>query len=201
MRPRTEFGAAGLQHNGRVRHQAPHHARQFEARLGIQLSVPGEFNVRHHAEQIVAILLHQRGRIFEIGTQQNFRPRLQAHQFVRHVDAFLNHAPRLLDQFGVDHRQKRRVIANIVFHHQQHGHANGSRVMQHVALILDVLDDGDQNARVALPKKDPFNVGDRIPRHEILDFAIVVAQHHDRNIQPGLLHLARQLRCVHVADG
>ena len=107
VRPRAELGAAGLQHYGHVRHQALHHARQFKARLRIELALPGELHVRYHAEQIIAILLHQLGRVFEIRAQQNSRPRLHAHQFVRHVNAFLDHAPRLLDQFGVDHGQER----------------------------------------------------------------------------------------------
>ena len=69
-----------------------------------------------------------------------------------------------------------------------------------VAFILDVLDDRDQDAGIALPQKNAFDIGDWIPRDEILDLAIVIGQHHDGNIQPGLLHLARQLRRVHVAD-
>ena len=120
---------------------------------------------------------------------------------MRHVDAFLDHAPRLLDQLGIDHGQERRVIADVVFHHQQHRHADGPRVVQDVAFILDVLDDRDQDAGIALPQKNAFDLGDWIPRHEILNLAIVISQHNDGNIQPGPLHLARQLRRVHVAHG
>ena len=97
MRPRPELGAAALQHYRNVRHQALHHARQFKTSLRTQLALPRKLNVRYQAEQIVAILLHQPGRVFEVRTQQNSRPRLHAHQLVRHVDAFLDHTPRLLD--------------------------------------------------------------------------------------------------------
>ena len=72
--------------------------------------------------------------------------------------------------------------------------------MQDVALILDVLDDRNQDAGIALPQENAFDLGDRIPRQKILDLAIVIGQHHHGNIQPGLLHLACQLRGVHVAD-
>jgi hypothetical protein len=59
------------------------------------------------------------------------------------------------------------------------------RVVQHVALVLDVLDDRDQNAGIALPEEDSLDVGDWIARDEILDLAIVVGEHDHGNIQPG----------------
>ena len=81
---------------------------------------------------------------------------------MRDVDAFLNDAPRLLDQFRVDDRQKRRVVSNVVRDDQQDRHTHSARVMQYIALVFDVLDDRDQNARIALPKKYAINVGNRI---------------------------------------
>ena len=120
---------------------------------------------------------------------------------MRHVDAFLNHAPRLLDQFGIDDGQERRVVADVVFDHEQDGHANGLRVMQHVAFIFDVFDDGDQNTGIALPQKNAFDFSKWIARDEILDLAIVVAKNNDRNIETGAFDLAGQLRRVHIAHG
>ena len=73
--------------------------------------------------------------------------------------------------------------------------------MADVALVFDVLDDREQNAGVTLPEKNAFDVGDGIPRHEILDLAVIIGEHDHGNIQPGLLDLARQLSCVHIADG
>src|ERR1700688_2108036 len=70
--------------------------------------------------------------------------------------------------------------------------------MQYVALILDIFNDGDEDARIALPKKNSLDIGNRISVNETLHFAIVVGQHHHGDIQPGKLHLARQLSGGHV---
>ena len=201
MSARAELGAAGLQNHGRVGHETLHHVRQFEASLWTEFTLPGKLDVRDQAEEIVAIFLHQAGGVFKIGTQQNSRPRLHAHKFVRHVDAFLNHAPRLFDQLGIDNGQERGVVANVVFDHEQHGNAHGVRVVEDVALVLDIFDDRNQNASIALPEEDSFDIGDWIARDEILDLAMVVAEHDDRNIEPGSLDFTRQLRSIHVADG
>ena len=54
----------------------------------------------------------------------------------------------------------------------------------------------------ALPchKKDALDGAVRRARHEILDLAIVVGQHHHRNIQSGALDLGRQFGGAHVFD-
>ncbi len=72
--------------------------------------------------------------------------------------------------------------------------------MLDVAFILDVLDDRYQDSGIALPEKNALDIGDGIALHEIRHFAMVVAKNDDGNIQPGLLHVARQLRRVHVTD-
>src|SRR5579863_287107 len=196
---RTKFRAAGLQHHWHVGHQTLDQTRQFETRVWAKLSIPRELHVRNNSEKIFAILLHHSRRIFKIRAQQNLGPRLHAHQLVCHVDAFLNHAPRLLDQLGIDDRQKRRVVADVVFDDQQHGHADGARIVQHVAFVFDVLDDGDQDARIALPQEHALNIGQRIARYEILDLAIVVSQNDHGNVESRAADFARQLGGVHVS--
>ena len=83
----------------------------------------------------------------------------------------------------------------------KHRHAHGARVVQNVALVLDVFDDGDENARIALPEEYSLDVCDRISTDEVLDFAVVVGEDDHGNIQAGALHLVGQLRGGHVADG
>ena len=117
------------------------------------------------------------------------------------VDTFLDHAPRLLDQLRVDDGKERRVVADVVFNDQQDGHADGTRIVQHVALVFNVFHEGDQDAGVALPQKNSFDVGDRIARDEVLYFAIVVGQHDHGHIQAGAAHLAGEVRGVGVAHG
>ena len=119
---------------------------------------------------------------------------------MRHVHAFAHHAPGLRDQLGVDHRQKRRVIPDVVFHHQHDGHAHIARVMRYVALVFDVLDDRNQNPDVALPQKDSIDVADRIARDEVFYLAIVIGENHHWNVETRFLYLVGQLGGIHVAN-
>src|ERR1700733_11210772 len=100
---------------------------------------------------------------------------------MRDVDAFLNNTAGLLDQFGVNDRKERREVTDDGFINEQNRNTPRPRVVQHVSLVFDVLDDRDQNARSSLPKKDAVNVGGGIAGDEILDLAIVVSEDDDRN--------------------
>ena len=97
-------------------------------------------------------------------------------------------------------RKKERVVGDVVLDHEQHGNVHAPGVVQDVALVFDVADDRNQDARVALPQEDAVDVGVRIAGDKVLDLAIVVRQHNYRNIESGSPQLARQLRRVHVAD-
>src|SRR5579872_718347 len=201
MRAGAKFRAARLQNDRHIGREALHHAREFETGFGAELPFPGKFDVRHQAKDVVAIFLYLLRGFFEVRTQQNLRPSLHADQFVRDVDSFLNDTARLLDEFGVDNGQKRRVIANVVFDDEQHRNAHRARVVQHIALVFDVFDDRDQNAGVALPEKDAVDIGDGIPRDEILDLAIVVSEDDYGNVESSATDFAGKLRGVHIADG
>src|ERR1700688_736313 len=72
--------------------------------------------------------------------------------------------------------------------------------MQHIALVFDVFDDGDQDSRIALPQKDAIDVGPRHARKKSLDLAIVVSENDDRDIESGLFYIPRQLCGVHVTN-
>ena len=73
--------------------------------------------------------------------------------------------------------------------------------MQHVALVLNVLDDRDQDAGGSLPQEDAVDIRHRIARHEIFDLAVVVAEHYHGNVQPCAADFARELSGIHVPDG
>ena len=73
--------------------------------------------------------------------------------------------------------------------------------MQHIAPILDQLDHSDEDARVALPQENPFDVGDWIARDEVLYLAIVVGQHNHRNVESSAPDLARKVGGIHVSNG
>src|ERR1019366_7795740 len=197
---RHELGAAGLQHDGYIRHDAANHARQLEAGFRRERMIARKFHIRHHAEQVIPVLQHLPFGVLISGAEQDLGPGPHAHQFVRDIETLAEQAARLADKFGVNYRQEKRVIPDIVLDHQHHGNAHGMRVVQDVALVLDVLDDRDQDAGIALPQKYPLDIGLRIARDEVLDLAVIVGQNDDRNIETRGLDFTRQLRGIHVAD-
>src|ERR1017187_6105861 len=194
-----ELGAAGLQHDGHIRHDAANHARQLESGFRRERLIARKFHIRHQDRKVVAILHDLLLRVLVIGTEEDLGPGPHAHQLVRYIEALAEQAARLADQLGVNHRQEEGVIADIVLHHQHYGNAHGMSVMQDVALVFDVLDDRDQDAGIALPQKYAFDIGLRIARDKVLDLAVIVGQNDDRNIETGGLNFARQLRGIHVA--
>src|SRR5205807_8013395 len=73
--------------------------------------------------------------------------------------------------------------------------------MQYVALVFDVLHQCDQDAGVALPEENSFDVGDPIARDEVFYLAVVVRQHDHGDIQAGAAHFAGKVGGVRVAHG
>ena len=63
--------------------------------------------------------------------------------------------------------------------------------MLDVALVLNVFDDGDQDARIALPQENSLDVGSGITADEVLHCAVVISEHNHGDIKTGELHLAR----------
>ena len=58
------------------------------------------------------------------------------------------------DQLGVDGRQERRVVADVVLDHEDHLARRHAPCRGRRSAVLDVLDDRDQDAGVALPQED-----------------------------------------------
>ena len=73
--------------------------------------------------------------------------------------------------------------------------------MQHVALVFDVFDDRDQDARVTLPQEDSLYVRHWIASDKVFNFAIVVGQHDHGYIETRELYFMSKLGGVHLADG
>ena len=200
MGARHELGAAGVEHDRDIGHQAADHVRQLETGVGRELAAHGKLDVGDDAEQVFAIRDRLAARLLVIAAKQNFGTGAHAHQLVRDIEPFTEQAARLGDHLGIDDRQKRRAVADVVFDQKNDGHAHGRGVMLDVALVLDVLDDGDEDADIALPEEDAVDIGQRIARNKILNLAVIVGEHDDRYIEPGLLDLAGQLGGAHLAD-
>ena len=129
VRPLAELGAAGLQHDGNVGNRLAHHARQFETCFGSQFPAARKLHIRNNSQQVLAILQHLALRIFVVGAQQDLRSSPHANQFVRDVQCLVQQPPRLADDLRVNHRQKQRVVRNVVLHQQEDGniHRPGCR--------------------------------------------------------------------------
>ena len=192
-----ELGPAGLEHDRNIRRQSADQVRQLEARVRRQLAAKRKLDIGDHAEQVLAVGERLLRRVLVIRTEQNLGPGAHAHQLVGDVEAFAEQTARLRDQLGINHRQKRRAVADVVFDQKNDRNPHHRGVVEDIALVLDVLDEGDQNADIALPKENPFDIGHRITGDEILDLTVIVGQHDDRHIEAGLLDLPRQLVGAH----
>jgi hypothetical protein len=106
----------------------------------------------------MAITLDDGTGALVILAEKNLGTGAHTHEFVCEIVALAEDASGLRDECGVDLRQQRRVIEHIVFHDEHNGNAHLESVVLHVALVLDVLHDGEQQARVPLPEKDLLNV-------------------------------------------
>ena len=194
-----ELGSAGLQHNGNVRHGIANHACQLEAGLGRNLAAARKFHVRHHAQQVLTILHHLLLRLLVVGAQEDLGTGAHAHQFVRNIERLAQKPSRLVDDFGINHRQEKRVIADVIFHHQHDWHAHGLGVVKNVTLVLNVVHDREQDADISLPQEDAVDIGAGIASNEVLYLAIVVGQHDYGHVEAGGLDFAGELRGVHIA--
>ena len=72
---------------------------------------------------------------------------------MRQIHALRYEAVRVLRQLGVNRRQKRRVVADVVFDEENGLHAELAGVVRDVPPILDVLHDRRDQPHVALPEK------------------------------------------------
>ena len=192
------LGPARLEQDGQIGQEPPHHARQVEARGGRERPAARELDIGDQAQQLTLIAREMGPGFVERAAQEDLGPRPQPHQLVREVDALADAALGLADQLGVDGGQERGVVADVVLDHDDDAHA-GRRVVLHVAGVLDALDDGDQDARVALPQEDALDVRGVVSGDEALALVVVIGQHHDRHVEAGALDLARERRGVHVA--
>ena len=106
----------------------------------------------------------------------------------------------MANQLREDHGEEGGVRPDAVLHHQDHLHPGHPGVVFHVELVLDVLDDGEEDAHVTLPEEQAVELGDVVPQDEIGEFAPVVGQDDHRDVEAGLARLVGELDGVHVPD-
>jgi hypothetical protein len=117
---------------------------------------------------------------------------------VRRVDPLADQALRLADQLGVHLRKERRVVPDVVLHHEDDPHAHRRRVVRRVPPVLHELDDRHQDAGVPLPEEEAVDLGEVVRRLVVLSLVVVVGHRHHGDVEPRAAHLAHQLRGVHV---
>jgi hypothetical protein len=132
--------------------------------------------------------------------EKNLGTGAHTHEFVREIVALTEDAAGLRDERGVDFREQRRIIEHIVFHDEHDGNAHLESVVLNVALVLDILNDGEQQARVPLPEKDLLNALQGAAREQGLRFLMVEGKDGNRNVQPGAVHGGGEFQAVHVIE-
>ena len=199
-RQRLVFLAARLQHHGNVGLPRPNPPGELDARVGRQRAAHRELDVGDDAEDVLLVLDEMAPGVLERAAEKDFRPRLQAHQPVREVDALGHEPQRVVHQLGIDHRQERRIEADVVLDHEDGLHAERAGVVDDVDPILHQLDDGGQDADVALPEEHAGEIARVVRGHEIGDGAAVVGEQRHGRVGARLAEAARERQRVHVAD-
>ena len=193
------LGAPRLHQDRHVGHLLANGARQVEPRIPRQNAPARELDVGDDPEHVVLVRRPALPRFLVRRAQQDLGARAQPHQLVRQVAPFAQRVGRLPDDLGVHRGQQRRVVPHAVFDEQHHAHARRGRVVRDVALVLDVVDHRQQDARVALPHEAPVDARQVGARLKLLELAVVVRQHQHRHVEPRVGQLLRELRRVHVA--
>ncbi len=191
---------ARLQRHRHVRMRLADAPREGDARLRRHAAVHRELDVGDDAEHVLLVGGKPGPRLLERLAQQDLRAGLDPHQPVREVHALRRELLGVVHQLGVDHRQERRVVADVVLDDDHHLHAHQRRVIGHVEPVLDLLDDGEEDRDVALPEVDALEIGGVVAVQEQRQLPRVVGEQHDRDGQARLLHLPRQRGRVHVPD-
>ena len=164
--PRAE--ARGLVGIGRLRGLQQHgHQRVVrldaaaEVDAGVELlalrrvvAVQHEAHVGDHAQQVLLVAVVELGGLLVARGQQDFRPRAFAQHLLLLVEGILQELGVLEQDQLVEFGQVGRVEADRVLDEQDCLHTPLEDVLRGVHVVLDELDDGDDEVRVAVPAED-----------------------------------------------
>jgi hypothetical protein len=194
------IGPRRLEQDRDVRPRHADAAREVEPGLDRQLAVGGELDVRDHAEDVLLERGERVPRILVRAAQDDLGTRPHPHDLVRDVHALGHQPTRVVEQLGVDRRQERRVVPDVVLDQDDDLDPHRLGVVDDVAAIFDVLDDREQDPRVALPDEGSLDRREIVVAGELADVAGVEREQDHRDVAAQLLDPARQLGAVHVGE-
>ena len=171
-----------------------------QSRLAVQLAPSWKFDVGYDAEHEIPVLLVRGPSFFEVRTEEDLGTRPHPEQLVRQVDPLGDQAARLLQHLGVDDRQQRRVGLDVVLDDDDGLHTDHARVVRHIHAVFEVLNDGDDDAKVPLPDENLVKDVGRGRYQELLQLPVVVCEEDNGNTQTFFLHHPCEMRSVHVVD-
>ena len=174
------LGPRGLQHDGDVAATLAHGAAEGQARQRIERAFPGKAHVGDDPEDLVGVAVEARPGLLVVVAEEDLGARADAHQLVREIQPLGHQAQRVVDELRVQEREERRVVADVVLDEDDGGHADHAGVVGDVELVLEVLDDRQQDADVALPQEEALERRDVLGVGELVERALVVGEEHDR---------------------
>jgi hypothetical protein len=160
----------------------------------------GELDVRHHAQQVLAVALVEIPTGLVVAGQQDLRPQAEPQPALRERHALGDQGLGLPRQGLVQERYVGRVKGDVVLDQEQRPHAADTGVVLDVGLVLDQLQDGREEPHVAAPQEDVVHPLRHPPRRlgQRRQLAHVVAQQDHRQPRPVLLHRAPEGAGRHV---
>ena len=199
-RQRLVLDAARLQHHRHVGLAHTNTLREIETGVACNLPVTGKFDVRNHAQNVLFVIDEVLPGLLVRPAQQDLRLRLHPHQLVREIHALRHQAVGVVHQLGVNGRQERRVVPDVVFDDQNSLHAELPRVVHDIPPILDVLDDGGDQTDVALPQEHAIEWRRPAWLEQLRDFTHVVGEDDDGGVDARLAHAVGEGPRRHVAE-
>jgi hypothetical protein len=171
---------------------------EIEAGVRVLLPSAREAHVADDGDDRLLVALEVRHRLLVRRREEHLRPRSHAHDAVQIVEPLGDERLRLLHQLGVEDAEERRVPTHRVLDDDDRAHA-GLHVVRDVQAVLDELDDGDHDSRVARPAEDVIDRG-AIERAELADVRLGAHEQHDRHVREVRLHAATERVRVGVGD-
>ena len=198
VRHRRQVGVRRLQHRRRVRVHVLDAADELQPGVLARRALPREAPVGDHAQQRVLVAGVETPGFLEGAGQQDLRPRAQPQQPVAQVDALGHQRLGLLEDLAVEQRQVRRIEADRVLDQQDAPHVAVARVVRHVALVLAVLDDGQQQPHVAVPQEGAVDAALAVGVLQVLQLARAEGQRVDGHVGHPAADAPGQLGRRHV---
>ena len=192
-------GLRGVEDEGHVFVALTNLAQQLQTGLGVALfdvaqtsrhRFHGETGVGDDTKGVLVILLVECHRLLVVRGQHHLGTATFALGGSVGVQGLGRETLRLREDIVIEVRQHRGVEADVILDEQNHLHAGLADVVVDVHLVLQQLDDGHDEVRVAEPAEDIVEDGHVLVLNALGDAVREGCQHHAGNVRVGGLDLA-----------